>query len=775
MSIRIAGQVIASAGSLTAHNEDPNAHPDIRELIGQGGGGGGYSKKEIDNKFAVVDTAILGNAEAIQKTRNDFIASDSELQQQINVHANEITTNKNDIDGLGDEVAEIESKIPEGTSDTNPLINKQQLLDEEMDIREDMMQSDSELQTQINALAEAIQGGGGASVPDNVYTKTNLLGGKDIEIVPEPVESGIDENTLACWHFDGKNTDEVNGLALEYIGISGNDPYDTNRMKFGTACTYDFSSSSLKKNDISSLNITDTDLTLDFWFYQTNYQSSGSGKYGLETGSKNILAFKIYRYEIQLEGNMWGSSAGTKVDTSTQNTWTHVALQYDHLNNKGYLFVNGQKVYEGDVTDVTGQTFKSLYLGHASGPSLLIDELRISNVLRWTEDFTPPTEPYLFAEPTGNYQINFTGEAGGAGASFPLFYHTFTDHILNDASWLRSDTFSWQSGDVYVSAYNHLVEEFEGLTAETETVGSTEITFYRAEDGHKIVLADQESNVSAIYAETGVAWYYILDTENKRFKLPRDGNRFRLEANKELLDWDKQETISNGFVAPSGGFIVVGVQANDTDYRAYVTPKGGTQVSVYGGYNNDAGGQWSFIVNEGDTFSASAFNNGIFVPFLPSVKGVEEDRKKFLYLFVGNTVRNQTEIDVGIISEALNSKADLDFGNVSEAGKEASVSWSMPDYENGIEITNIAKDVFVQVEKDSFVLVFGADPITENYYAYVSPDGGVTKYMVGKRTDDHDSYTQTTSFTFFVPAGWYFSNGAEAGSSAFIYPLRGAK
>ncbi|MBR2504716.1 MAG: hypothetical protein IKB61_02115, partial [Elusimicrobiaceae bacterium] len=26
----------------------------------------------------------------------------------------------------------------------------------------------------------------GSSVPDNVYTKTNLLGGKDIEIVPEP-------------------------------------------------------------------------------------------------------------------------------------------------------------------------------------------------------------------------------------------------------------------------------------------------------------------------------------------------------------------------------------------------------------------------------------------------------------------------------------------------------------------------------------------------------------------------------------------------------------
>ena len=197
----------------------------------------------------------------------------------------------------------------------------------------------------------------GGKLPDNVYTSDNLIAGKNVTFTEVHSDGGFDENTLAVWHFDSKNTDEVNGLALENIGIYGNDPYDTSRMKFGTACTYDFYSSSLKKNDISSLNITDTDWTLDFWFYQTNYQSSGSGKYGLETGSKNLLAFKIYRYEIRLEGDMWGSADETNVATSTATTWTHVALQYDHLNKKGYLFINGQKVYEGGVTDVTGQTF----------------------------------------------------------------------------------------------------------------------------------------------------------------------------------------------------------------------------------------------------------------------------------------------------------------------------------------------------------------------------------------------------------------------------------
>jgi hypothetical protein len=97
----------------------------------------------------------------------------------------------------------------------------------------------------------------------------------------------------------------------------------------------------------------------------------------------------------------------------------------------------------------------------------------------------------------------------------------WSDHLLDDISWLRADTFSWQSGDVYTSAYNHLVQDLQGTTAETETIGSYTVTFYRATDGHKICLADQESAVLNIYNSTGIAWYYILDTTNTQFKLPR--------------------------------------------------------------------------------------------------------------------------------------------------------------------------------------------------------------------------------------------------------------
>lgn len=119
-------------------------------------------------------------------------------------------------------------------------------------------------------------------------------------------------------------------------------------------------------------------------------------------------------------------------------------------------------------------------------------------------------------------KTNTVAGVGKNGTGFTLFTPIWQDHLVNNASWLRADTFSWQSGAVYVAAYNHLVNDFNGTTSATETIGSTTITYYRSEDGHKIVLTDQEANVMAIYNATGIAWYYILDTTNNRFKLPRN-------------------------------------------------------------------------------------------------------------------------------------------------------------------------------------------------------------------------------------------------------------
>ena len=57
------------------------------ELLGSTDFSRVYSKEEIDNKVSVIENSIDANADAIQKTRDDFTAADTNLQNQITTKA----------------------------------------------------------------------------------------------------------------------------------------------------------------------------------------------------------------------------------------------------------------------------------------------------------------------------------------------------------------------------------------------------------------------------------------------------------------------------------------------------------------------------------------------------------------------------------------------------------------------------------------------------------------------------------------------------------------
>lgn len=158
-----------------------------------------YTKTEIDNKFTVANAQIDANAVAIAKTRDDYMSADTDIMTIINNHTEELTTLHNDIDELGDDVAEIQAKIPESASGTNHLITKQQLLDEEMDVRDDLNEGLSELQTQITAQAAEIAGkqdkltaGDNIVISGNVISATGAGGGAglDMQVVDQLPATG---------------------------------------------------------------------------------------------------------------------------------------------------------------------------------------------------------------------------------------------------------------------------------------------------------------------------------------------------------------------------------------------------------------------------------------------------------------------------------------------------------------------------------------------------------------------------------------------------------
>lgn len=345
------------------------------------------------------------------------------------------------------------------------------------------------------------------------------------------------------------------------------------------------------------------------------------------------------------------------------------------------------------------------------------------------------------------------GHKIGAGYNPDLFTPQWSDHIIDDMNWARSDTFSWlpKSGNNgYPVAYDHLADDISGKSLTSETIAGTTIQFYLADDGHKICPASEESNVAAIYAATGVAWYYILDTTNQRFKLPR--TKFGFTGLRDTV----------------GKYVAPGLP-NITGSIGYAESVGGVSGVFYKG--GSSGGNF-LRANSGSqqqTLFDASQSNSIYDN---STTVQPPATQMYLYFYVGNFTQTALENTAGLNASLFNDKVDLDLSNVNSTGKANVVEFATPDYASVIT-GSVSMSAWTQCAKTSFVCVYGGDPYTENYYVYVSPDGGTTTYVVGRRTDDVNSNTQTTSFTFIVPAGWYFNCGAEGGSTYYIYPLKG--
>lgn len=242
-----------------------------------------------------------------------------------------------------------------------------------------------------------------------------------------------------------------------------------------------------------------------------------------------------------LNGNVGISSDGTTWSVHTYMTdynWMSVA-------SDGTQFV--ALSYDGRVSRSTdGQTWtgssKVQNLGENQWTALIWDGTRFVALSRTGYTATSTDgEHWGIALPTHNLSDALVGDDLWVSITFTGTYYVavttngYITKSLNPTSTWEEPA---QSAELIGNSYgvidtdtNILVlfNRYSGcathsavvLTPQTETVAGTTITYYQATDGHKICLDDQESNVEAIYTATGKAWYYIVDTTNHQFKLPR--------------------------------------------------------------------------------------------------------------------------------------------------------------------------------------------------------------------------------------------------------------
>ena len=200
-----------------------------------------------------------------------------------------------------------------------------------------------------------------------------------------------DEHTLLLLHCEDYRDRSLFGIEL----MDKSAQVSTEQSKFGGKSMYFNGSTRLSIDDVSAriFDFGTGDFTVEAWIYPEeistdNFIFSGSADgsffFGRQTGNFNL--------GIGRTGVLWDSVAPVPMQA---NTWSHVAA----VRSKGQvsLYVNGNQTgplantnaysMAGFIACIGSQGTNYYYKGY-------MDEIRVSNVARWTESFVPPTQPY---------------------------------------------------------------------------------------------------------------------------------------------------------------------------------------------------------------------------------------------------------------------------------------------------------------------------------------------------------------------------------------------
>ena len=227
--------------------------------------------------------------------------------------------------------------------------------------------------------------------------------------------SQVDSFTKLLLHFDGADASTTfrdDSPSPKTFTASGNAQIDTADSKFGGASgLFDGTGDYISSTDHADFALGSGDWTVDCWF---KVNAAGGSELRLcgqtDLGLSNAdSSFYVRRStgNVMVAGVSDGSSftdvTGTTEFTNAVNTgWHHIA--FVRTGNTLKLFIDGTQEggdvsFSGTVQESTG----AFAVGARGGAATLslwvgwVDEFRLSvGIARWTEDFTPPTNPYHF-------------------------------------------------------------------------------------------------------------------------------------------------------------------------------------------------------------------------------------------------------------------------------------------------------------------------------------------------------------------------------------------
>lgn len=189
------------------------------------------------------------------------------------------------------------------------------------------------------------------------------------------------------------------------ITVLGDSITSTTQKKIGTAAFYGDGTGDVVYGDTTSVyDFTANDFTWECWFYnqgQVNRHMAGI------SGDSNLATMSLYhqgttvRVYAGLSGGGWQWNYGLTGFTGTAGSpvWEHIAITKEGNTWKG--FVNGGSPVTMYSTGYTMTASKYVSIGGVKNnggweawPGY-IDEMRVSNNIRYTTSFTPSTSAFV--------------------------------------------------------------------------------------------------------------------------------------------------------------------------------------------------------------------------------------------------------------------------------------------------------------------------------------------------------------------------------------------
>lgn len=258
--------------------------------------------------------------------------------------------------------------------------------------------------------------------------------------------------------------------------------------------------------------------------------------------------------------------------------------------------------------------------------------------------------PYFIQIATGSEIENNIINEIELNNPYSLFDSKYSDHELNNLSWLKSEG-QWNAKTVYTTAYDKLLKVYNG----TETV-----------EGLSVKLS----------TEAYTDYDFVLNTANETFRLPL------LNGSEDLIDYENEQSGTLPYTAPANGFIKVWSITN-----------------TYAKFNIQSTG---YIINS---------YNWTDMSLLPIKKGekvvVTEGTLEFsfipakgngsLYYYVGETVQNANLIDAGRLLEILPDK--LDKLQIPIGQPQITLSNTLADNEIWLEGATVSRTTYAELFK----------------------------------------------------------------------------